>query len=560
LTGPSAVQIDRLATARPQCGDSAVLEALAKPATYGGQEPVAVHETHASWVFVCGERAYKVKKPLALGFLDHSTLARRHAACREEVRINEELAPGIYLGVRAILVTAHGVQLAPEHAAGAVEYAVEMRSFSEGDTLAGLIASGSLASKHITAVARRLAAFHRRAPVMSGGGTHEVLAMWHANVRELATAAARLMQGWPVDLAEGFADAFVRAHEREIEQRRGAGRVRDGHGDLRCEHVLVVPSVRVVDRLEFDPALRRTDVACDLAFLTMDLEALGQTWAAEELVSAYRQHGGDAGSEALLASYAVHCALVRAKVALIAAAERDGAGSAEQLAKARSLWALGERLSWRARAPVAVIVCGPAASGKSTLAAELALRSTLPVVSSDAERKSAAGLAPNERLDPEDYTEQTSRATYERVGRRAELALAHGHGVIVDATCRSRADRALVLRRLHRTGLTSLVVRCTLSLEMALERARNRTHDPGRVSDATPEVVAEQYRSFQALEELPPAGVLELDTGQPVGAQVAEVTRAVDRILARDASSNDRERAVPPQQRLSARGGGSGGA
>ena len=117
---------------RQQCGDPALLQALATPAMYPGVPRVAVHETHASWVFVAGEHAYKVKKPLALGFLDYSTLALRHSACREEVRVNQELAPGLYLGVRAIVRSEDGFRIVDEGAPDAVEYVVEMRTLQRG--------------------------------------------------------------------------------------------------------------------------------------------------------------------------------------------------------------------------------------------------------------------------------------------------------------------------------------------------------------------------------------------------------------------------------------------
>src|ERR1039457_1514767 len=135
---PCQIAADRRDDLRPGGStDPALLEALATPATYGQDLPVAVHETHASWVFVAGDRAYKIKKPVALGFLDYSTLSRRHAACLEEVRINRELAPGIYLGVRAILKTSAGFRFAGENTPGAIEYAVEMQSFHETDTMEG---------------------------------------------------------------------------------------------------------------------------------------------------------------------------------------------------------------------------------------------------------------------------------------------------------------------------------------------------------------------------------------------------------------------------------------
>jgi hypothetical protein len=529
---------------------------------------VRVHETHASWVFVAGARAYKVKKPLALGFLDYSTLALRRAACREEVRVNRALAPDVYLAVRAIVPVGAGegeragartdtrtesggtessggrdsrdggadYEFADADTPGAVEYAVEMRTFDERATLAGLIAADALTAAQIEAVAARIAAFHRDAEVVRGWRPADALALWRKNVAELRAAGPP--PEWDVELAEGFAAAFVAAHESELRARARAGLIRDCHGDLRCEHVLPGPPVRVVDRIEFDPGLRRVDVARDLAFLAMELEALGRGWAARALIAAYRAAGGDPGSAALQAFYGAHCALVRAKVALIAGGE------------ARRLWDLAERLCWRARGPLALVVCGPAASGKSTLAAELARRAGLEVVSSDAVRKRLARIEQHERAAAEHYTAEFNRATYAEVGREAlrvlrraagsadsEERAEHGEareqgaaptGVIVDATCRARVDRAPLLDALRGSGARLLAVRCEVPPSVALERARRRMRDPARVSDATPAVVATQLAEFEELDELPAECVLRVDAGRAVGAQVAGVARALD--------------------------------
>jgi aminoglycoside phosphotransferase family enzyme/predicted kinase len=520
----STAQVD---PSSEQGGDPALLRALAAPGMYRGRPQVEVHETHASWVFVAGDRAYKVKKPVALGFLDYSTLARRREACREEVRVNRELAQGLYLGVRAIVKSQAGFRLAREDSPDAVEYAVEMKSFREEDTFAGLIASGSLTRAHVAAAARLLAGFHRSAAAVSDWGPDRVLAVWQGNVGELQGMGHPA--AWRLDVLAGFGEAFVNAHALELRRRALLGLARDGHGDLRCEHVLARPAMRVVDRIEFDPELRRTDVACDLAFLAMDLEAHGQSWAVRALIGAYQHAGMSPGGEALRSFYAAHWALVRAKVALIVAAEHGGDAGAEQLGGAERLWSLGERLCWRARAPLAVVICGPAASGKSMLAGELSRRSRIPVVSSDVVRKRLAHLDPQESAGPEHYSARFTRATYDQLGRDAMLALRSDDGVIVDATCRSRADRALLLDRLGGVGVTRLIVRCEVPLEVALERAARRMREPERVSDATPRIAEEQFRAFEELNERLDGASLRLDTTRDLDAQVAEVARAVDR-------------------------------
>ncbi len=503
------------------------LDALASPSMYPDSPPVSVRETHASWVFLAGERAYKVKKPLDLGFLDYSTLALRRAACREEVDVNCELAPDIYLGVLAILSTDAGFRFAEDETPEAIEYAVEMVRFAEADTLAGLIAAGVLTHATLAAVARRLADFHRAAPVVDDWGADRVLAAWRQNIAELR--AIEHPESWDVDAAAHFGEAFVASHAAELQRRVLSGLARVGHGDLRCEHVLCFPTVRVVDRIEFDPGLLRIDVAYDLAFLAMDLEAQGQAWAARELVERYDEMGLDVGSSELRSFYAAHCALVRAKVTAIVAEEHEDEEYQSPMADAQALWELGERLCWRARGPLAVVVCGPAASGKSTLAAELSRRSEMGVVSSDELRKATAGLAGTERGEPDLYSERSTRATYELLGREADSIARREGGVIVDATCRSRTDRARLLHHLGSDELNLLVVRCEAPIEVSLERATRRLRDAERVSDATPEIAAEQFHTFEPLDELAPEIVLKVNTEHDLHTQVAQVTRAVDR-------------------------------
>jgi aminoglycoside phosphotransferase family enzyme/predicted kinase len=493
---------------------------------YRGHPAVQVHETHASWVFLAGRFAYKVKKPVRLAFLDYSTLVRRRAACQEEVRVNRELAPGIYLGVRAIVPVEAGFRCAPQDTPGAVEYAVHMRRFDDADTLQGMIDAHSLTRTQLREVARRLADFHRDCAPSAGGEPERLLAAWESNLRELE----RLDHpgDWQLETMRGFAEAFVSTHRGEIERRVRTGAVRDGHGDLRCEHVLLGPEVRVVDRIEFDPKLRQMDVAQDLAFLAMDLEAHGRRRAARELISAYRHAGGSPASEPLRNFYCAYWALVRAKVAMIAAGTRHGRARHRERARASRSWRLAQRLCWRARQPVAIVVCGSAGIGKSTLAAELAHRSRLPVVSSDAIRKRHAGLAPTERARPEHYTSQFTHTVYDLLSREALARLERTGGVIVDATCHTRSERARLFHLLNRSGVTFLVVLCRVTIQTALARSSARMRNADRTSDATPEIAATQFHRFETLDELPATSVLSLDAEQSTAAQANEVIRAVD--------------------------------
>ena len=144
--------------------------ALSRPETYGdGSLPVEVRETHISWVFLVGDRAYKLKKPVRLPFVDYGTLKRRHDMCLEEVRLNRRLAPRVYLGVKAVIAVPGGVALAAVHHPDAIDYVVEMCRFDEARTLAARVSHGGVPYPALVAVGRKLADFHARAPQRDAG-------------------------------------------------------------------------------------------------------------------------------------------------------------------------------------------------------------------------------------------------------------------------------------------------------------------------------------------------------------------------------------------------------
>jgi aminoglycoside phosphotransferase family enzyme/predicted kinase len=503
----------------------ALAAALSRPEAYGdGASPVEVRETHISWVFLVGDRAYKLKKPVRLPFVDYGTVERRHDMCLEEVRLNRRLAPRVYLGVKAVIAAPGGVALAPVHHPDAIDYVVEMRRFDETRTLAARVTHGGVPFPALVAIGRTLAEFHARAPQRDGA--HATTALTHALTGNLET----LLELAPDDefarqVAElgRFTHAFLAARRDELELRAASGRVRDGHGDLRAEHVLLEHGVEIVDGLEFDPTLRVTDVGCDLAFLLMDLEALGSPFAASTVVASYRQAGGFPGDDALVAFFGVYRALVRAKVGLVRAGQAGD--RARRLADARRRLALAERLAWRARRPGLIVVAGLSASGKTTLAALLAARSGLRHLGSDPVRKRLAGIAPAARADAAAYAESFNRRTYAELGRLADGELAHARGVIVDATFRNDADRAAFLDALGGLPDDAVVVECRAPLSVRLERARRRSRG---LSDADAGVVRGQSDNGGLLEDVPPAQHIPLRTDRPAADALDDLTAVLD--------------------------------
>ena len=524
--------MDTVAHRAPPAGQ-ALAAALTRPEAFGGRaETVEVRETHISWVFLVGDRAYKLKKPVTLPFVDYGTAERRRSMCEEEVRLNRRLAPDVYLGTRAVVPTAGGVALAPAGAPDAIDHVVEMRRFDEARTLAARVSHGGEYYPALMEVGRRLAAFHAEAD--APGGSHATSALHAAfaeNVDTLLEHSPDDAFACQVAALARFTEAFFTSRRSELEARAAAGRVRDGHGDLRAEHVLLEHGVEVVDCLEFDPALRIVDAGCDLAFLLMDLEALGSPAAARAVLNGYRRAGGDPGDDALLAFFSTYRALVRAKVALVRATQ--SADQARLIGYARARIGLAERFAWRARQPGLVIFAGLSATGKTRLASALCTRSGLRHLNSDPVRKRLLGLAPAARAGAAAYGESFNRRTYAELGRLARQELERSGGVLVDATFRRAADRVAFLGELGGLPEASVVVECLAPATVRLERARRRSGEAGAVSDADAEVVRLQSEDAGLLDDLPPARHVMVRTDRSPADVLDDLAAVLDARLVR---------------------------
>lgn len=193
----------------------AVREALARPETYSHRPgAVEVRETHISWVFVAGERAYKLKKPLVLDFLDYGTPVRRREMCAAEVRLNRRLAPDLYLGVRGVALAGDGVELTDEDDPHAVDFVVEMRRYDETQTLAAKLERGELYRREVVDVGRLLARFHEDASRATPDGAPVLAAerRFDRNLHELLGDVEQRGEIERVQCLERFAHAFVTAH------------------------------------------------------------------------------------------------------------------------------------------------------------------------------------------------------------------------------------------------------------------------------------------------------------------------------------------------------------
>ncbi|MEB3335695.1 MAG: AAA family ATPase [Cyanobacteriota bacterium] len=486
-------------------------------------------ETHISWILLTGDIAYKVKKPVRLGFVDFGTLERRRHFCQEELRLNQRLAAELYLD----LVEIHGP---PERArvGGAgrpIEVAVRMRQFDQSGLLPRALAAGAVTGDHLEAFAERLAAFHAAAAVASPEGPYgraeAVVAPARANLEVLGRcdreAALAPLVAWTEAEAQRLQPVFA--------DRLARGRVREGHGDLHLGNLVLHQGAVVgFDCLEFNPELRWIDVLSDVAFLAMDLRQRQEPLLACRVLSRWLSACGDYGALATWRWYGVYRALVRAKVLALRLAQLDGAPPAEREALAdqlRSYLHLAHRISASPGPGALVLMHGVSGSGKSHLARALCQRHGWIHLRSDVERRRRFGgwgtpFDPVRQGDP--YAPAVTAELYGvQLPAAAEAVLRAGLPVVVDATFLTRERRRGFQALADRLGARWLLLSCPVSLAVARERLAQRRREGGDPSEADGAVLLAQW---QALE---PPGADE----QPHHLTVTGLEEAEEKLRAR---------------------------
>jgi aminoglycoside phosphotransferase family enzyme/predicted kinase len=501
--------------------------------------PVELRATHASWVYIATGDVWKVKRPVALGFLDFSTVEARRRFCEDEVRLNRRLAPDVYLGVEPIRRSPRGLEIG---AAGpddgpVVDWAVHMRRLPDEWSAAARLARGALDARRLAALAARIAEFHGAARLVPARGD---MATLRRNVDENFAETERfvgdLLDRGTFDDARAYQTCWLDDNAALVRRRLEAGRIREGHGDLRLEHVYF-PSDEadagplVIDCVEFDERFRAGDVAADVAFLAMELELAGRSDLASGFLARYAEAADDFDLFPVLDFYLAYRAWVRGKVAAIVASDE---GAAAELRKGKRLearrdFALARAYAGRALDPPFIVaVGGVIGSGKSTLATALGAELAAPVIGSDRTRKALAGLPPTARGGADLYTEASRARAYAEVLRRADAVLRSGRAVILDATFSepARREEARALARTRHATLVHVELFCA---ESVLRARLARRRGGGSISDATDVELDELARRHRAPDPSEGAAVVRLDGALPpdrvVEQAVAELRR-----------------------------------
>ncbi len=278
---------------------------------------VSLIQTHISLVFLTDEFVYKIKKPVNFGFLDFSTLKKRHYYCHQEIMLNRRLSKDTYIDVLPILYDGKNYRMGAGKG-GIVEYAVKMKRLPDEMLMKSMFFGGDLTVEHLKKIARVLARFHRTArnslnidkfgePEMFKINTDE-------NFVQIQKYIGMTIQQRDFDTLSQWTENFYNSNRLLFISRINSKKIRDCHGDLHMEHICLTENLSIFDCIEFNSRFRYTDTIADIAFLLMDLEYYGGGRLSEKLWDLYKKMANEHDVNSLLTFYKIYRAIVRGKV------------------------------------------------------------------------------------------------------------------------------------------------------------------------------------------------------------------------------------------------------
>ncbi len=515
---------------------SRIAAAMLNPDFYPhSTDGIRVEETHISRVFLTGEFVYKIKKPVDMDFLDFTTLEKRRHFCKMEVDLNRRLTDGVYLGV--VSITESDRKYYFEGPGEIAEYAVQMRQLPTESSMAHGLRAGRVDQRIIEQLARILSDFYEAArcsqQINDTGSWDTVTSNCEENFAQTAEFAGSLIDRRMYQIIRAVSRAFLQRHRNLFERRLKENKIREGHGDLRIDHIYFTDDgIQIIDCIEFNRRFRCGDVASDLAFLAMDLDFHVNADISRALLEAYARYSGDREVFVVLDFYKCYRAFVRAKVNCLRIKQGQLSPEAQGglRRQTRRLVDLAYGYAVQFTRPTLWVVCGLIASGKSTVAASLADALQIAVICSDVVRKKLFALqtsAPDATGFAEGiYREEATSLTYGKLLLLAQEELDHGRSVILDATFSRKHQRREVLRLGRDMDVNLLFVECRCPEAVIRERLRRR--GAAAVSDARLAHLEDFKKRYEAPEEIADGIKIRVNTATPLAETIETILARAD--------------------------------
>ena len=533
----------------------AVCSAMAEPEFY--PHPVSAIErrdTHISSVFLTGKWVYKLKKPVDFGFLDFCDIDKRRRFCEIEVSLNKRLTAGIYHEVVVVYEDLDGRFFFKKdmslkktgsfnktksfNKTGRIaEYAVKMTQLPDAVNLYNLLKDDKVDIKKMKDLGQKLAGFYEssnQSPKIDHYGQKEVIGFnMEENFRQLEPFIKEFQELEKWEFICHVGRSFLENRQNLFEDRLKTGRIRDGHGDLRTDHIYFYKGIQIIDCIEFNDRFRYGDVVSDLAFLHMDLEHLGYPDLSLAFLSAYVDCADDPQLYSLLDFYAAYRAVVKLKTTCFRIQEVKDAGQKALKTEAGFYLNQAYRYTLQFSRPTLLVFCGMPATGKSYLAQTLAKALSLTLFQSDYIRKHIhkEGLSHgNQKVEAFGkglYRQQMRHHVYSQMLALAQKTLKGGHSVILDATFSKRKWRDEAMRLSKDLDTNIIFVECVCKPETIRKRLGQRDgmgnglgegqgDGSSNLSDARLEHFPQISKDFEPLFELNSQIHLTVDTELPL--------------------------------------------
>lgn len=502
-----------------------VFDALLRPSTYRGRiKKVKLLQTHTSWVFLTGEYAYKIKKPVDFGFLDYTTLQKRKHFCEEELRLNKLLSEDIYLDVVAITTDKGEVKI--DGKGEAMEYAVKMKELPQSSIMTELLKEDKIKATVIDKIASQVAEFHRVAEtsleIEKYGKMETIEFNWEENFQQTEKLRGDLIEESLFDEIKEKVYKFMRDKEFLCSNRVREGKVRRCHGDLHSGNIFVVDDrIYIFDCIEFNLRFSCSDTTSDVAFFVMDMEFLDQKPFSDFFLDRYIIYSRDPGILRLLDFYKCYRAYVRGKVTSFKLLDKGISEKEKEEARriAKKYFHLAHLYTRNFfKKSRLIIVMGLPGVGKSYLAEKLAIRMNAHHLRTDFIRKELTGIALEEfkgtGFEKGIYSTEMSRKTYNELFRRAEEYLLQGKTCILDATFLRNNGRNRAVDLAKKLGIEPLFIHCVCPEKVVLERMEKRSKGVS-ASDATPRVYFKMKEVFRPPSRRLP-NLIRIDTSEDV--------------------------------------------
>jgi aminoglycoside phosphotransferase family enzyme/predicted kinase len=485
-------------------------------------------QTQMSFILLSDKYAYKVKKPVNLGYLDYTTLEKRLFFCQREIELNKRLCPETYLKVAPITRDESGIAI--DGKGEIVEYAVKMRRLSEKSMLNSLLAADQVTTEMLAEVAKKLAAFHKKAEanaeISSFGSIETIRLNTSENFDQTDKYFGATISEAKFRHIKAYTERFIKDNTALFNKRIAEGRIRDCHGDLHAAHICFSNGICIYDCIEFNDRFRYSDTAAEVAFLAMDLDHYGRANLSRSFVNAYIASSRDKELKKLLNFYKCYRAYVRGKVESFKL--DDPYITAEEKRKIREVASSYFDLAYAYThsKPVLFITVGLIGSGKSTLAQALAKRLGLVVISSDRTRKRLAGIPSSEHrfaeFDSGIYSAEFSRLTYDTMFGEARNTLSEGDSLIIDASFIKAKERLKAKELAEEANADFIIIECILDETTTKERLERRLKE-GSTSDGRWELFSPQKKTFEPVAEAETKNYVLIDSTKPADEAAAYI-------------------------------------